>query len=214
MNKDKSKVINPSDLLGCMFVNVKEDMKDFDDYLNLYDAVNREIFIGEIEGGVGISVNAYIRYWNEQDEKDHIPVEERKPIKLYIDSPGGSLSETFTIIDSIRLSRTPVHGICIGTAYSGGFFILIACHKRIGYRHSSYLFHEGSTATEGTSGQFENYTEFYKRQLRQLRGVVIYYTNITEEEYDKIKKDDIWYDAKQALEAGIIDEIAGGFDEI
>ena len=130
-----------------------------------------------------------------------------KDISLYINSPGGLLTETFLMIDSIKMSKTPVWGIVTGTAYSGGFFTLIACHKRFGYKHSSYLYHEGATGNSGTAAQFENYAAFYKKELGKLRDLVLKNTHITEEEYATIKKDDIWYDAEEAIEKGIIDEI-------
>lgn len=199
---------NELDLMSAMGKNVQEDMKDFDDLLNLYHAANRRIFIGDIEDGLGITVSATIRYWNEIDAKNNTPIEERDPIILYIDSPGGYITDTFTIIDSIKLSKTPIIGVCTGCAYSGGFFILISCPKRYAYPHASFLFHEGSTSNGGTSGQFENYTAFYKKQLHQLQDIVLENTKITEEEYEKIRKDDIWYDTEEALEKGIIDEIS------
>jgi len=71
------------------------------------------------------------------------------------------------------------------------------------------LFHEGATSNEGTAGQFENYSAFYKKQLKQLQNIVIENTKITEEEYKEIRKDDVWYDAEEALEKGIIDHILG-----
>ena len=197
-------IIDITDLVD----NIKEDIKSFDDFVNIKSAVNREIMIGEIEDGTGRYVDAYIRFWNKQDDENNISIEDRKPIKLYIDSCGGLLTDTFSIIDSVRMSKTPVIGICTGTAYSGGFFILISCNKRVAYPHASFLFHEGATQNGGTSGQFENYTAFYKKQLKQLKQLVLDYTKISEEEYDKIKRDDIWYDSDEALEKGIIDEIA------
>jgi len=206
---DEIREIDLDDLVDVMVSNVKEDIKNFDDVINISGSVNRELLIGEITDGLGASVDAYIRYWNQQDRD--IPAEDRKPIKLYIDSCGGSLSDTFTIIDSIKLSMTPVIGICTGAAYSGGFFILIACDKRIGYPHSTYLFHEGATGNQGTSGQFENYTAFYKKLLEKLKKHVIENTAIDEDEYKIIKREDIWYDAEEALEKKIIDEITGEF---
>jgi ATP-dependent Clp protease protease subunit len=206
---DEIREIDLDDLVDVMVNNVKEDIKNFDDVINISGSVNRELLIGEITDGLGASVDAYIRYWNQQDRD--IPAEDRKPIKLYIDSCGGSLSDTFTIIDSIKLSMTPVIGICTGAAYSGGFFILIACDKRIGYPHSTYLFHEGATGNQGTSGQFENYTAFYKKLLEKLKKHVIENTSIDENEYKIIKREDIWYDAEEALEKKIIDEITGEF---
>lgn len=201
--------IDVEDLAEALMTNVKDDMKTFDDFLNLNSALNREILIGEIVDGLGVSVESYIRYWNKQDEG--IPREDRKPIKIYIDSLGGMLTDSMTIIDAIKMSKTPVIGICTGCAYSGGFFIFISCDQRIAYPHSSYLFHEGATSTGGTSGQFQNYAAFYKKQLDQLKDIVLDNTDITEDEYRDIKKDDIWYDAKEALEKGIADVIAEDF---
>lgn len=201
--------IDVEDLAEALMTNVKDDMKTFDDFLNLNSALNREILIGEIVDGLGVSVESYIRYWNKQDEG--IPRENRKPIKIYIDSLGGMLTDSMTIIDAIKMSKTPVIGICTGCAYSGGFFIFISCDQRIAYPHSSYLFHEGATSTGGTSGQFQNYAAFYKKQLDQLKDIVLDNTDITEDEYRDIKKDDIWYDAKEALEKGIADMIAEDF---
>ena len=197
------------DLLDAFGTNVEKDIKDFSDVINLHCDLNREIVIGDIFEGLGKSVDGLIRFWNQYDEDRNTPIEERKPILLMIDSSGGSLLDTFTIIDSIKLSKTPVHAIITGTAYSGGFFIAISADKRYAYKHSSFLFHEGSVGNGGTSGQFENFTAFYKKQLQGLKEIVLENTKITEEEYDKIKRDDIWYDVYEALDKGIIDEILG-----
>lgn len=201
--------IDINDLAEALVDNVKEDIKSFDDLVSLESALNREIPIGEITNGLGPCVSAYIEYWNKKD-KD-IPVDERKPIKLIIDSPGGFLTDSLTIIDAIKMSKTPVYGICTGCAYSGGFFIFIACDVRYAYPHASFLFHEGSAGNSGTSSQFQNYAAFYKKQLDQLRDIVIENTTITEDEYRDIKKDDIWYDVDEAIEKGIVDEVLEEF---
>lgn len=195
------------DFITSMHDNVKEDIKSFEDLINLDGALRREIYLYDIAIGTGASIDGYIRFWNEYDNDHNIPIERREPIKIYIDSCGGSLTDTFTIIDAIKMSKTPVIGVCVGTAYSGGFFTFISCHKRMAYPHASFLFHEGSTQTGGTSSQFENYTAFYKRQLDQLKNIVLENTNISEEEYSKIRRDDVWYTAEDGIEKGFVDEI-------
>ena len=202
---------NLDDLMSTVVDNVKDDMKTFEDLINFDGSVRREVYIYDITPGLGATVDGQIRFWNQYDEDHNIPVNERKPIKIYIDSCGGSLSDTLTIIDAIKMSKTPIYTICIGTAYSGGFFTFITGHKRIAYPHASFLFHEGSTSTGGTSGQFENYTAFYKKQLDQLKDIVLTHTSISEEEYSKIRRDDIWYDAKEGIEKSFVDEIAKEF---
>lgn len=203
--------IDLDDLITAMGDNIKEDLKNFDDFINLVVSVDREIYLGDITEGVGSSISCYIRFWNKIDDKNNIKVEDRKPIKIYIDSNGGYLGETLTMIDAIKMSRTPVWTICTGSAYSGGFFVFISGHKRIAYPHATFLFHEGSTANEGTSGQFENFSVFYKKRLESLKYVVINNSNISEEEYQSIKRDDIWYFAAEGVEKGFIDEIASEF---
>ena len=93
------------------------------------------------------------------DDEAKIPVEERKPIKIYIQSPGGMLTSTFTMIDSIKLSKTPVYTIAMGETYSGGFFTFLAGHKKFAYPHASFLYHEGATANGGDANKFRNFAK-------------------------------------------------------
>lgn len=188
-------------------VESDKDQYDFGDITDLSNALNRQLNVGEIDGNVGDAIDSYIRFFNRQDEQDGIPIEERIPIKIYIDSPGGDLIATFTMINSIRMSKTPVWTINIGAAYSGGFFTFIAGHKRFAYPLASFLFHEGSTGTSGDAGKFRNFADFYKKELDNLKKVVLEYTDITEEDYEKHINDDWWFTAEEALEYGICDEI-------
>ena len=199
------------ELTSALGKNVKDDIKSFEDLINLDGSLNREMFLYDIGCGTGSNIDGYIRFWNHWDDIHNIPIEEREPIKIYIDSNGGYLGETFTMIDSIKMSKTPVYTICIGAAYSGGFFTFIAGHKRFAYPHASFLFHEGATSNEGTSSQFENYTAFYKRQLARLKEVVLENTNITEEEYADIRRDDVWYDVEDGVKKGFVDEVLREF---
>jgi ATP-dependent protease ClpP protease subunit len=73
------------------------------------------------------------------------------------------------------------------------------------------LYHEGSTATVGDAGKFNNFADFYKKQLELLKKITISCTNITEEMYKEHQKDDWWIDANEALELGICDEIVDKF---
>ena len=185
----------------------KKDNYDFVDVIDLDNALNRHLHLGEIDTNVADSVDSYIRFWNRMDDEEDTPLEKRQPIKVYIDSGGGDLMATFTIIDAIKLSKTPVYTINIGMAYSGGFFTFLAGHHRVCYKNSSFLFHEGSTAQWGDAHKFNNFADFYKRILKRLKNHVIEHTDITEEEYEKHIKDDWWLTPEEALEYGICDEI-------
>ena len=204
-------VMDLTDVLSSLVENVQEDAKSFEDILNLDNSLDRHLYVADIESGIGSTIDSMIRFWNKRDEEEGLNIEERKPIKIYIDSCGGSLTDAFTIIDSIRMSKTPVITIATGCAYSAGFFIFISGHKRIAYPHASFLYHEGSATNGGTASQFRNFADFYDIQLTQLKQIVLDYTDIDEDEYNKHKKDDWWMTAEDAINYGIADEIAEGF---
>lgn len=199
-------MVNINDLIKDLNRNA-ERLDSLEDVINEYFSESRCMTVADIEPEVGIMIENLIRFFNYQDRELNIPIELRRPIKIYIDSMGGDLSAAFTIIDAIQLSDTPVWTINIGAAYSGGFLIFIAGHKRYCYPHSSFLLHEGSAGTSGTAIQFENFSAHYKRQLKQLKALVLSKTAITEEKYNEICKDDFWLLAEDAVELNIADEI-------
>lgn len=199
------------ELMDCLEENVTDDIKGFDDLINLDGAINREIYIGDIVAGIGQTVEGYIRFWNRYDDLKKIPIDKRLPIKIYINSNGGLLGETMTIIDAIEMSLTPVWTINSGACYSGGFFCFIAGHRRFSYRHSTFLYHEGSTGNSGDAGKFRNFADFYNKQLEQLKDITLKYTTMTEEYYREHQRDDLWLTAEEALKLGVCDEITEVF---
>ena len=205
--KGEKIMINISEMLE-KWGGTTKDCSDFDDLLNKTLCLDRNCLILDITEGTGDGINHLIRYWNLIDDKNNIPVEERQPIKLYIDSNGGDLVQTFIMIDSIRLSKTPVWTIGMGAVYSGGFFTFISGHRRIAYPSSSYLYHEGSTGTFGDAGKFRNYACFYEKQMAALKAHTLKFTDIDEHTYDLHIKDDWWMTAEEAIQYGICDEIA------
>ena len=196
-----------SDLIKKL-VNQDELFHGFDDVVNLSGGLSRELYLGDVNGDVSDAIDMIIRFWNRVDDQDNIPVEERTPIKIFVDSYGGDLIAAYTIINAIELSKTPVWTINVGAAYSAGFFIFITGHYRIAYPLASFLYHEGSGGFEGDANKFRNRIDFYKKQLDQLKTHTLKYTSLTEADYDKILKDDYWLTTEEALEKGIVDEVA------
>ena len=199
-------IIDLDDLLEGLGGKVKEDTKDLDSLMELAQGLDRNIFIGDIDN-IADTVDAVIRFWNNYDNQRNIPIDEREPIKLYIDSYGGSLTEAFTICDSIKLSKTPIWTINIGTAYSGGFLIAICGDRRYAYPHASYLFHEGATGNSADANKFRNFADFYQIQLEQLKDIILEHTSITSEKYKEKQRDDWWITADEALDLEICDVI-------
>lgn len=199
--------IKINDLISQIMDGEKKDW-DFGDVITFHSYLNRNLCLDDITMELGQTVNNLIRFWNQQDEENNIPVEERDPINLYIDSPGGNLTATLTIVDSIIMSKTPVRTINMGAAYSGGFLIFIVGHERISYPSASFMFHEGSTSSMGDAHKFRNFSDFYDKQLARIKEITLKYTSMTDEYYEENKKDDVWFLADEALEHGVCDKIA------
>lgn len=205
--KEKKPMLNISEMIE-KWGGTTKDCQDFEDVMNKALCLDRNCLLLDIVEGTGDFVHNVIYYWNKIDDANNVPIDKREPIKLYIDSNGGDLIQTFILIDSIRLSKTPVWTIGMGAVYSGGFFTFIAGHKRIAYPSSSFLYHEGATGTFGDAGKFRNYACFYEKQLTTLKNHTLKYTNIDEKTYDLHIKDDWWMTAEEALQYGVCDEIA------
>ena len=169
---------------------------------------NRELYLDDVNRDAADAFNTFIRIWNKLDAESHIPIDEREPIKIYIDSDGGDLAAAFSIIDTIKMSKTPVWTINTGCAYSSGLQIFIVGHYRIAYPFSSFLFHEGYTGFGGDANKFKNYSHFYERLLEMSKQNILDHSSLTEEEYEKVKKDDWWFLAQDAYDLGMCDVIA------
>lgn len=199
------------DLLNSLKDN-KSEVKNYEDVISLNETWHRHLFLGEIDDSVGEAIESLIRFWNQIDDENKVTADERKPIYIFIDSPGGDLSATFTMIDAIAMSKTPVYTVNIGCAYSGGFLTFLAGHKRIAYPNSTFLFHEGSVSeVGGDAGKFQNFSAFYKERLEAIKEFVLAKTNMNEDFYESIKRDDFWMTATQAIEYGVADEITSSF---
>ena len=169
---------------------------------------NRELYLDDVNRDTADAFNTFIRIWNKLDAESHIPIDEREPIKIYINSDGGELAAAFSIIDTIKMSKTPVWTINTGCAYSCGLEIFIVGHYRIAYPFSSFLFHEGYTGFGGDANKFKNYSHFYERLLEMSKQNILDHSSLTEEEYEKVKKDDWWFLAQDAYDLKMCDKIA------
>ena len=201
--------ISPIDLVKVCMNNTNE-IKDLDSISERWDILERVMLLNDIDEAVADAISHLIRFWNRMDQG--VPIHERKPIKIYIDSCGGSLVGALTIADSIKMSDTPVYTINMGAAYSGGLLVFIAGHKRFGYKSCSFLFHEGSTTIGNVdAGKFRNYASYYEKLIQRMKGYILDCTKITEEEYKEIRNDDYWFFIEEALDKGICDEILEEF---
>ena len=171
-------------------------------YEDLEDRVYQ--LVGEVDEGL-LDFSRHVIRWNREDKGK--PVEERKPIKLFFFSPGGSLDINYSVIDIIRLSKTPIIGINMGVCCSAAAFIYLACHKRYMLPHSYFVFHQGSSQMSGTYGEVVAIMTDYQNQVAELSSFMEERTTYTSEEItDNIVTE--WYvREEEALEKGVCHEV-------
>lgn len=134
---------------------------------------------------------------------------EPQPIKLYIDSYGGSIYQCMSLISVMEKSVIPIHTICMGAAMSCGFIILICGHKRFAYKYSTPLYHQASSITMGTIKHIEEDVQETKRLQKLIEKITLEKTRISKERLKEIyeKKLDWFMTAEEALKLSVVDEI-------
>jgi ATP-dependent protease ClpP protease subunit len=99
---------------------------------------NRELILNQdIDESIMEKFTLQIIKWNREDLGK--PINMRKPIKIYINSCGGTVADGMSFVDVIISSKTPVYTIVQAYAYSMGCLISIAGHRRFGYKSSTLL---------------------------------------------------------------------------
>ena len=148
-----------------------------------------------------------IREDNEKDkkEKDY----KREPIRLYINSYGGSVYDMWGLIDVILNSKTPIYTYCTGYAMSAAFKIFLAGHKRFCYKHSTFMYHQMSC---WRSGKYQDLVEDREEMdwlNKKNEEYVIDRTNLTKDDIKEIreKKKDFYIHSDKAVKYGIVDEV-------
>ena len=146
---------------------------------------------------------------------DGIAPEERKPIRLYINSPGGDVTEGFALVGAMELSKTPIYTINVGECLSMAFLISIVGTKRFTLPHSIFMMHEPSEMIVGKFSDIEDKVFFNKRfHISRIKDLALKHSNMTEREYEKVSKKDYYMLPEDALKHGFIDEIARSIDTI
>ena len=186
----------------------------FSEYIDLESHSNREIYIGTITPQIAEFVDKVVRTWNRADDNESVEWGKRDPIKLYINSTGGDFSSMLTIMDIIRLSKTPVYTINTGTVHKEAFFIFISGHQRYAYPKSSFLYERDLKHLDEEDKVPDNYFNFYERQLGEIKDIILEKTKITENEYNKHLKGTWWMTAEDAQKLRVCNEVLNAYQSI
>ena len=164
---------------------------------------DRIIFLsGQIADGMANAIIAQLLFLESEDEK--------KDIKLYINSPGGSVPATLAIYDTMQYMKPDVSTICVGMAASGAALLLTAGAKgkRFALPNSEVLIHQVMAGgIEGQATEIEISARHILRLKERLNQILAKHTGKPVSQIEKDTDRDNYMDVEEAKKYGLIDEI-------
>ena len=168
--------------------------------------INKTVDEKIIEGAV-----LKIWQWNQEDNliEAELKKYERTPIRIFINSSGGKVLESLSLIGAITTSKTPIETICLGHAYSAAFMIFIVGHKRYVQPYSILMYHDMSGGMQGKSQELFEYAADISELVSIYQSIVKKYTKITQKQLDKWHKEklDYYIYSPEALKLKCCDDI-------
>ncbi|MEK7630520.1 MAG: ATP-dependent Clp endopeptidase proteolytic subunit ClpP [Patescibacteria group bacterium] len=163
---------------------------------------DRIIFLGsQINDQVANAIIAQLLFLELQSPKEDI--------SFYINSPGGSVTSTLAIYDTMQHIKPDVATICVGMAASGGAILLGAGQKgkRYSLPNADIMIHQVLGAAEGQASDIEINARHILKVKDRLNKILAKHTG---QSLDRIEKDadrDFYMDPEEAKKYGIIDEV-------
>ena len=162
----------------------------------------RIIFLGEpIDDAVVNTVIAQLLFLDAENNKDDI--------KLYINSPGGSVTSALALYDTIQHVKADISTICIGQAASAAAVLLAAGKKgkRLSLPNSRVLIHQVMGGAEGQQKDIVIAANEITRIKNQLNQILSKHTGQSIKTIEADTDRDFWMTAEEAKKYGIIDKI-------
>jgi len=162
----------------------------------------RIVFLGgPIDDALANTIIAQLLFLEHEDSK--------KDILLYINSPGGSVTATLAIYDTMQYVKPDVATFCMGMAASGAAVLLAAGKhgKRFALPNSEILLHQVMGGAEGQATEIEIAAKQIVRVKTQLNQILSKHSG---QPISKVEKDtdrDFWLTPEEAKKYGLVDEI-------
>jgi ATP-dependent protease ClpP protease subunit len=130
------------------------------------------------------------------------------PINLHIQSEGGSLMNTFYVLDLINSLETPVYTYVDGYVASAGSLISVMGKKRYMTKNSFIMIHQlSSSLGEGKFNDLDDNMDNLNKFMETIRNIYLEKTKIPIDNLNDILEHDLWMNSKESLEYGLVDYI-------
>ena len=176
----------------------------YEQWITIYERLFREriIFLSEeVSDSIANAIVAYLLYLDSDDNS--------KPIYLYINSPGGSVTAGMAIYDTMQHIKSEVVTICVGLAASMGSFLLAAGTpgKRTALPHARIMIHQPSSGARGQATDIEIEAKEVIRIKHVLNEMLAKHTGKQLEQIERDTDRDYFMSAHEAVEYGLIDRV-------
>jgi len=178
----------------------------YDIYSRLLE--ERIIFLGTpINDDIANSVIAQLLFLEKENPK--------KDITLYVNSPGGQVTSTLAMYDTMQYVQPDISTVCLGMAASGGAIILMGGQKgkRFALEHSEIMIHQPLGGTEGQATDIAIHADHIIQTKDLLNQLIAKHSG---QKLEKVKIDterDKFMKAEDALKYGLIDRIVKKHEE-
>lgn len=176
----------------------------YEQWIGIYERLFREriIFLAEeVDDGIANAIVAYMLYLDSEDQT--------KPIYLYINSPGGSVTAGMAIYDTMQHIKSEVVTICVGLAASMGAFLLAAGTKgkRLALPHSRIMIHQplGGTGGRRQATDIDIEARQILRVRQELNELMAHHSGQSIAQIEKDTDRDNFMSAEEAKAYGLID---------
>jgi ATP-dependent Clp protease protease subunit len=133
--------------------------------------------------------------------------EKPDPISMYINSPGGYVTEGLAIYDTMRFIKSPVHTTGFGQQSSMGSLLLIAGERRMLTENSRVMIHQVSGGASGQHSEVATREGEISRLHEQLKSLYVRHTGLNHKYWNKVAERDTYVTPAQALKIGLVDGI-------
>ena len=180
--------------------------RTYDIYSRLLE--DRIIFLGTaIDDNVANAVMAQLLFLDKTGRN--------QDIKMYINSPGGSVTAGLAIYDTMQLVEPDIATYCLGQAASMGAVLLAGGTKgkRFALPHSRVMIHQPHGGMGGTALDMEIQVKEIMKMKKQLEHILASHSGRTDEELAKACERDNFMSPEEALSFGLIDHIVARADQ-
>ncbi len=158
-----------------------------------------EIYITDAIGEWGQSVNDFQKEFNQ--------IKDKRAIRVYINSPGGSVTDGWSIYNIISKYRDKVEVEVIGMAASIASVIALSGSKLIMNKGTYYMIHRASTLMWGSAKDLRKTADLMEMMETDIVNLYETKTALTRDEIIQAMEDETWYTASEALDVGFADMV-------